>query len=167
MPAESVAEEEPPIIEPAKYNTTVATETSTAATAEGQYSDNKDEASNTDPKKDDDRGRLGHLVHLVPKQSLRLAVNIFTARECSRLSPQVLGGTILWHLGVLVHQIKHAENGTEIQGMALSNFSPVSSNQAKLLRVLTALDYRFDPRRPSREVVNDRTCLGNDDAITR
>ena len=39
--------------------------------------------------------------------------------------------------------------------MALSNLSPASSDQAKLLRVLTALDYLFDPERSSREIVED------------
>ncbi|RPB00949.1 hypothetical protein L873DRAFT_1678406 [Choiromyces venosus 120613-1] len=171
--------------EPANENTTVATETSTAATVEDQSSENKDEASNSDHKKDDDRRRrLRNLVPpVVPEHNLRLVVNILTARECSSKTfretlatmqnlsaipeakvvfgtelirqAQVLGGTILGHLEVLVHQIKHAENGTEIQGMALSNFSPASSDQAKLLRVLTALDYLFDPKRPSREILKD------------
>jgi len=184
-PAESAAEAEPTAMEPANENTTVATETSAAATAEGQSSESKDEASNSDRKKDDDRRkRLRHLVPpVVPEHNLRLVVNILTARECSSKTfretlatmqnlsaipeakvvfgaelirqAQVLGGTILGHLEVLVHQIKHAENGTEIQGMALSNFSPASSDQAKLLRVLTALDYLFDPKRPSREIVKD------------
>ncbi|CAZ79591.1 unnamed protein product [Tuber melanosporum] len=147
--------------------------------------ENKDEASNSNRNKDDDRRRrLRHLVPpVVPEHNLRLVVNILTARECSSKTfretlatmqnlsaipeakvvfgaelirqAQVLGGTILEHLEVLVHQIKHAENGTEIQGMALSNFSPASSDQAKLLRVLTALDYLFDPKRPSRETVKD------------
>ncbi|PWW73889.1 hypothetical protein C7212DRAFT_213953 [Tuber magnatum] len=184
-PADSAAEAEPTTTEPANENTTAATETSTAATAGGQSSENKDEASNSDRKKDDDRRRrLRHLVPpVVPEHNLRLVVNILTARECSSKTfretlatmqnlsaipeakvvfgaelirqAQVLGGTILGHLEVLVHQIKHAENGTEIQGMALSNFSPASSDQAKLLRVLTALDYLFDPKRPSREVAKD------------
>ncbi|KAG0131066.1 hypothetical protein HOY82DRAFT_349408 [Tuber indicum] len=183
--ADSAAEAEPTTVEPADENTTAVTETSTAATAEGQSSENKDEASNSNRKKDDDRRRrLRHLVPpVVPEHNLRLVVNILTARECSSKTfretlatmqnlsaipeakvvfgaelirqAQVLGGTILEHLEVLVHQIKHAENGTEIQGMALSNFSPASSDQAKLLRVLTALDYLFDPKRPSRETVKD------------
>jgi len=119
-------------MEPANSNTTIATETSAAATGEGQSSKSKDEASNTDCKKYGDRPRiLRHLVPLVPKHSLRLVVNILTARECSgktfritlatmqNLSAilevkvvfgaelirqaQVLSGTTLGHLEVLVH----------------------------------------------------------------
>ncbi|PUU81079.1 hypothetical protein B9Z19DRAFT_1122593 [Tuber borchii] len=84
-PAESVAEAEPTTMEPANENTTVAPETSAAATAEGQSSESKDGASNTDRKKDDDmRRRLRHLVPPVsPEHNLRLVVNILTARECS------------------------------------------------------------------------------------
>jgi len=62
---------------------------------------------------------------------------------------------ILRNLELLVHQIKRAKNGTEIQGIALSKLSPASSHQPKLLRVLTALDYLFDPKCPSREIVQD------------
>ena len=143
-PAESATEAQPTTMEPANENTTVATETSAAATAEGQSSESKDEASNSDSKKDDDRRRrLRYLVPLVvPRHNLRLVVNILTPRECSSKTfretlatmqnlstipeakvvfgaelirqAQVLGGTILGHLEVLVHQIKHAENGTEI-----------------------------------------------------
>ena len=60
---------------------------------------------------------------------------------------QRLGKSILQDLDELVPQIKQAESGTEIQGVALAKFSPASSDQAKLLRVLTALDYLFDPKR--------------------
>lgn len=116
---------------------------------------------------------------VVPEHNLRLVVNILTARECSSKTfretlatmqnlsaipdakdifgaelirqAQGLGSTILGHLDVLVNQIKSAENGTEIQGLALSNFSPASSDQAKLLRVLTALDYLFDPKRSAKD----------------
>lgn len=116
---------------------------------------------------------------VVPEHNLRLVVNILTARECSSKTfretlatmqnlsaipdakdifgaelirqAQGLGSTILGHLDVLVNQIKSAENGTEIQGLALSNFSPASPDQAKLLRVLTALDYLFDPKRSAKD----------------
>ena len=112
---------------------------------------------------------------VVPEENLRLVVNIIAARECSgktfrdtlstinNLSaiPEAkevfgkalieqakdLGSCILHDLNDLVPQIQHAESGSDIQGMALANFSPASSDQAKLLRVLTALDYLFDPKR--------------------
>ena len=109
---------------------------------------------------------------VVPEENLRLVVNILAARECSAKTfrdtlstinnlsgipgakevfgkglieqAQDLGYSILKDLDELVPQIKQAESGTDIQGMALTKFSPASSDQAKLLRVLTALDYLFD-----------------------
>jgi len=112
---------------------------------------------------------------VVPEENLRLVVNIIAARECSgktfrdtlstinNLSgipgakeifgkgligqAKDLGQSILQDLDELVPQIKQAETSTEIQGMALAKFTPASSDQAKLLRVLTALDYMFDPKR--------------------
>lgn len=112
---------------------------------------------------------------VVPEENLRLVVNILAARECSgktfrdtlstinNLSAipeakdvfgkalieqaKALGRSILEDLDDLILQIKKAETGTDVQGMALAKFSPASSDQAKLLRVLTALDYLFDPKR--------------------
>ena len=112
---------------------------------------------------------------VVPDENLRLVVNILAARECSAKTfqdtlstinnlsgipgakevfgkglieqAQELGQSILQDLDELVPQIRKAETGTDIQGMALAKFSPASSDQAKLLRVLTALDYLFDPKR--------------------
>ena len=111
---------------------------------------------------------------VVPEENLRLVVNILAARECSAKTfrdtlstinnlsgipgakevfgkglieqAQDLGYSILKDLDELVPQIKQAESGADIQGMALTKFSPASSDQAKLLRVLTALDYLFDQK---------------------
>ena len=111
---------------------------------------------------------------VVPEENLRLVVNILAARECSAKTfrdtlstinnlsgipgakevfgkglieqAQDLGHSILQDLDELAPQIKQAESGTDIQGMALTKFSPASSDQAKLLRVLTALDYLFDQK---------------------
>lgn len=111
----------------------------------------------------------------VPEENLRLVVNILAARECSAKTfrdtlstinnlsaipgakeifgkelirqAQNLGEAISKDLDELIPQIQSAETGTDIQGMALAKFSPSSSDQAKLLRVLTALDYLFDPKR--------------------
>ncbi|KAL8736491.1 MAG: hypothetical protein Q9166_000283 [cf. Caloplaca sp. 2 TL-2023] len=112
---------------------------------------------------------------VVPDENLRLVVNILAARECSAKTfrdtlstinnlsatpdakevfgkglieqAQDLGQSILNDLDELVPQIKQAESGADIQGIALAKFSPASSDQAKLLRILTALDYLFDPKR--------------------
>lgn len=110
---------------------------------------------------------------VIPEENLRLVVNILAARECSAKTfrdtlstinnlsaipgardifgkglieqAQALAHAILSDLDNLVPQIQQAESGTDIQAMALAKFSPASSDQAKLLRVLTALNYLFDP----------------------
>ncbi|KAL2005722.1 hypothetical protein VTN00DRAFT_10215 [Thermoascus crustaceus] len=115
---------------------------------------------------------------VVPKHNLCLVVGILAARECNgktfretlstinNLSAipgakdiigrelieqaQSLSKIILCDLDELLPHIQQAQSGTEMQGLALSKFSPASSDQAKLLRVLTALDYLFDPNRIDR-----------------
>lgn len=134
-------------------------------------------AAGSDPNPSDDKAKKPKSLvpPIVPEENLRLVVNILAARECSgktfrdtlstinNLSaiPEAkeifgkalieqakeLGLSILNDLNELIPQIKNAESGTDIQGMALTKFSPASSDQAKLLRVLTALDYLFDPKR--------------------
>ncbi|KAI9847392.1 MAG: hypothetical protein M1837_002581 [Sclerophora amabilis] len=112
---------------------------------------------------------------VIPEYNLRLVVSILAARECSartfrdtlstinnlsmipeakevfgrellRLG-QDLGRSILADLDELIPQIQKGQTGTDIEGMALAKFSPASSDQAKLLRVLTALDYLFEPKK--------------------
>lgn len=111
----------------------------------------------------------------VPEENIRLVVNILAARECpsktfsdtldiiKNLSSipgakevfgrelirqaQDLGQALLEDLEQLSAQIKSAETGTELQGMALASFSSAGSKQSKLLRVLVALDHLFDPKR--------------------
>lgn len=112
---------------------------------------------------------------VVPEENLRLVVTILAARECTSKTfrdtlstinnlsaipeakkifgqglielAQDLAQSILGDLDELVPQIQEAESGADIQELALTKFSPASSDQAKLLRVLTALDYLFDPKR--------------------
>ena len=64
---------------------------------------------------------------------------------------QGLGEIILVDLEELLPQIQKATTGTEIQGVALAKFSPGGSDQNKLLRVLTALDHLFDPKREKKD----------------
>ena len=112
---------------------------------------------------------------VVPEPHFRLVPRILSARECNgktfrdtlstinnlSIIPQArdvigdelvheaqnLSTTILTDLDELLPHIDQARTGTDMQGLALSKFSPASSDQAKLLRVLTALDYLFDPNR--------------------
>ncbi|KAI0181996.1 hypothetical protein GGR52DRAFT_584430 [Hypoxylon sp. FL1284] len=107
----------------------------------------------------------------IPNYSLTLIIKIFVARECSSKTfketlstiknlsvipgamlvfgeelarqAQVLSEKIVIHLDELLPHIQNATSGTEIQGVALSKFSPGASDQNKLLRVLTALDHLF------------------------
>ena len=113
---------------------------------------------------------------VIPELNLRLVVGVLAARECNgktfrdtlstinnlSLIPgakdvfgkelisqsQALSQSILTDLNDLLVQISEASSGTDIQGIATTKFSPASADQAKLLRVLTALDYLFDPKRP-------------------
>ena len=115
----------------------------------------------------------------VPEHNLRLVVGVLAARECSAktfrdtvstisnlsaipdakeifgkeliMQAQNLGNVISKELDDLVPQIKRAEMGSDVQGApAMTKFAAPSSDQAKLLRVLTALDYLFDPKRISK-----------------
>jgi E3 ubiquitin-protein ligase HUWE1 len=110
----------------------------------------------------------------IPEKSLRALVNILTARECSGKTfrdtlstinnlcaipgarqifgqelikrARSLAASIQGDLAKLIHALKGAEDEMEAQTLALANFSPAGSDQAKLNRVLTALDYLFDTR---------------------
>ncbi|KAL4941228.1 hypothetical protein BDV06DRAFT_6413 [Aspergillus oleicola] len=112
---------------------------------------------------------------IIPEFNLKLVVHVLAARECNgkifrdalstinNLSAvpgardtigselvsqaQTLSTTILTDLDELISHIHEAQTGTDMQGLALAKFSPASSDQAKQLRVLTALDYLFDPSR--------------------
>lgn len=168
QPAESTATE--------TGEAAVTTEQSTtpAGTPAATSAEKKDE-NKTDDQSDDKKKARGLVPPEVPEYNLRLVVHILAARECSsktfqntlsvinNLSAipgakesfgkelikqgQDLAQSCLDDLNELVSQITKAKTGTDVQGMALSKFSPASSDQTKLLRVLTALDYLFDPKR--------------------
>jgi len=124
--------------------------------------------------------------------NLRLVINIIAARECSsrafqktltlitHLSSAVpnamnifgqelirqaqdLGRNILQDLRDLLSQINKAKTGHEVQGVAIAKFSPASSDQTKLLRVITALGYIFDPKRTFAVAADDHST--NNDKI--
>ena len=60
---------------------------------------------------------------------------------------QDLGAGILRDLKMLLEEVRKADSASELQRVALARFSPASSDQTKLLRVITSLDYIFDPVR--------------------
>ncbi|OLL25644.1 E3 ubiquitin-protein ligase TOM1-like, partial [Neolecta irregularis DAH-3] len=71
-------------------------------------------------------------------------------------SAQDLSGTILPDLEELLSQIQGAPPDSEINGQALSRFSPASSHQTKLLRILKAIDYLFDRNAKPPAIDSDR-----------
>lgn len=115
---------------------------------------------------------LKDLSPYIPSGNLSLVTQILTANECSSLTFQQtlscmqnllhidnavkvfssqlssqairLGKTLITDL-VNLNSLIHTPGNT-IQGSALSKFSLASSDQAKLLRVLTAIDILFDKR---------------------
>ena len=153
--------------QPAEPSVEGAAATSSAAAEKPAEADGKEQTE--EPKKP-----RALVPPVVPEHNLRLVVNILTARECTSKTfrdtlatmqnlsgipgakdifgvelirqAQILGDVLLKDLDGLLEQINKAQNGTDLQGMALANFSPSGSEQAKLLRVLTALDYLFDPK---------------------
>lgn len=150
---------------------------SETATAEGEGSISKPDES----KAEDDKTKKHRTLTPpdVPEVNLRLVAKILAARECnskvfqetlnviSNLSPipgakevfgqELLGiakdlaSSTLHDLTSLTVQVSKASSPTDVQGIALAKFSPASSDQTKLLRALTALDYLFDPSRDSRD----------------
>ena len=111
----------------------------------------------------------------VPEQNLQLIIGVLAARECSgktfrdtlstinalSLIPgakdtfgqelvhqsQSLSTTISAELNKLLESVSAASAGNDVQSFATAKFSPAGADQAKLLRVLTALDYLFDLKR--------------------
>lgn len=126
---------------------------------------------------------------MIPEENLRLVVNIIVARECSSntfkatLSTMTnlcaisgakdifgkrlvdaaldLGKNVHNDLNELVPQIKEVLSGTDPQGMDLTKFTPQSSDQAKLLRILKALEFLFVTKRPDGEDVSAKIDLVN------
>ncbi|KAG0269162.1 hypothetical protein DFQ27_004558 [Actinomortierella ambigua] len=108
---------------------------------------------------------------VIPDHCLKLIVRVLTAGECSSRTFQYtlsviqnlsilegardlisselvtvareLGAGILEDLGSLCQTLENAMTGVEVQGVALEKFSPSSSKQAKLLRVLKTIDYMY------------------------
>jgi E3 ubiquitin-protein ligase HUWE1 len=147
------------------------------ANTEGESSTTKA----TEPKAEDDKAKKHRqlIPPEIPENNLRLVAKILAARECnskvfqetlnviSNLSPipgakEVFGHELLGiakdlarstlhDLASLTVQVSKAESPTDVQGIALAKFSPASSDQTKLLRALTALDYLFDPSRDSKD----------------
>lgn len=164
----------------------------TEPTAEDEDSKNADD---TEKPEDDKRKRRSIEPPIVPDHNFRLVVHILAARECNgktfrdtlstinNLSAipgardvignelvsqaQALSDTILGDLEELLPNIQQSQTGTDMQGLALAKFSPASSDQAKLLRVLTALDYLFDPTRVDKSKGSEPEAAPKEDVLKR
>lgn len=113
---------------------------------------------------------------VIPEENLHLVVSILAARECSAKTfrdtlstisnlsaipgaketfgkelinqAQRLGRLVSEELDALIPQIENAIDSTDAQGVpSMTKFAAPAADQAKLLRVLTALDYLFVPKR--------------------
>ncbi|KAI1319340.1 hypothetical protein EDD11_004206 [Mortierella claussenii] len=110
-------------------------------------------------------------VPVIPDHCVQLIVRVLTAGECSSKTFQFtlsviqnisvlqdardvitaeliraareLGSGILENLDTLSQTLASAMSGVDVQGMALEEFTPASSRQAKLLRVLKTIDYLY------------------------
>ena len=150
--------------------TAQATAEATGVEGEKKEGEKKDEA-----KKEDGKKQRTLVPPVIPENHLRLVVAILAARECNSKTfrdtlstidnfssiagtkpifgeelikqAQALGDKISNDLDELIPQLQKAGSNSEAQSAPLAKFQPSSSDQAKLLRVLTALDYLFDPER--------------------
>ncbi|RAL03966.1 E3 ubiquitin-protein ligase TOM1 [Aspergillus ibericus CBS 121593] len=166
--------------EPAQPEDVASTEATKEDKAKGAGEDEKHKRRTIEPP-------------VVPDSNLQLVVHILAARECNgktfrdtlstinNLSAvpgardvignelvsqaQTLSTVILTDLDELLSHIHQARTGTDMQGLALAKFSPASSDQAKLLRVLTALDYLFDPSRADKAKGGESDNAAKEDVL--
>lgn len=123
----------------------------------------------------------------IPEALLQKVSNVLTVKECSSRTFQqtlalmhnlcaipgikelfgnellrqavIVGPIIIADLKELLINVRAAKRGSDLLGANLAKFSSGSSDQAKLLRVLTAIDYLFDPLRNKDTVSNSAAYL--------
>ena len=164
-PAAPLATEDTSMAEDDPSTAVVATATN-ETTAEANVEDTV--KGNTE----DDKAKRLLPPPIVPDQNLRLVASILMAPECNQPTyqaaieavrslsylpgaskvfreeltnrAQLLANSILPDLEELLPLMKDASSGTDLQTVAASKFAP-GSDQAKLLRVMKALDFLYDP----------------------
>jgi E3 ubiquitin-protein ligase HUWE1 len=125
---------------------------------------------------------------VVPDQNLKLVANILMAPECNQPTYQaaiesirslsylpgaskvfreeltsharLLAKSILPDLEELLPLMKDASSGTDLQTVAASRFAP-GSGQTKLLRVMKALDFLYDPEQADNQAQGDASIESN------
>ncbi|KAJ5123687.1 hypothetical protein N7448_009784 [Penicillium atrosanguineum] len=155
----------------------------------------KPEGNDAKSSEEEKRKRRTIEPPVVPDHNFCMVVHILAARECNgktfrdtlstinNLSAipgardvignelvtqaQALSDTILGDLEELLPHIHQAKTGNDMQGLALAKFSPASSDQAKLLRILTALDYLFDPTRVDKTKGTEPESAPKEDVLKR
>nr|CAG8455076.1 13988_t:CDS:10 [Entrophospora candida] len=126
-------------------------------------------ASSSKPPETEQQPKLKPPV--IPEYCLRSVVNVMTVGECTGNTfkctltviqylstlkgareiitselvdrAQSLGNEIHCDLDELAQILHKADTGVDVQGVTLAKFSPSSSKQAKLLRVLKTIDYMY------------------------
>ncbi|KAG0374236.1 hypothetical protein BGX24_010655 [Mortierella sp. AD032] len=146
-------------------STTTPSEITTATTAPNTKADVKTDTkvAETEPP--------AFKPPVIPDHCIQLVIRVLTAGECSSRTFQYtlsviqnlsvlegardvitaelvraareLGTGILVDLGTLSETLTNAMTGVEVQGVTLEQFTPASSKQAKLLRVLKTIDYMY------------------------
>lgn len=152
---------------------------------DAENKDKKDKKKDKEKEKEKEKEKKLIDPPYIPEYNLRKVSSILSADDCSgktfqqilavmqHLSalPKIkeffgkelleaaveLGPQIISDLHQLIETVKHAEKGSDIQGSSLANFSSKKSKQAKLLRVLTAIDYLFDNRKDSSSSKEDQS----------
>ncbi|KAK2463266.1 hypothetical protein APHAL10511_004921 [Amanita phalloides] len=150
------------------------------ANATGSSSSAVAESSKKAPESAEDKVLLSSPPQ-IPQSVLRLIVNILTVGECSgrtfqqslaliqhlsyipdardviaqelRYKAQGSGQSLLINLDELAAALKSSDNA--VVNSVAAKFSPASSLQAKLLRVLKTIDYMFSPKLTSPGTVTD------------
>ena len=180
--------------EPTGTNTVETSAPPATSTEPGEATTTAAEAPKPEePTKEPEKKQRTLTPPVIPEHNLKLVINIFVSRECNgkvfqktisaikNLSiipgakavfgrelvtkAKTLGEVILKDLEELLPQIQKAITGTQIQGVALVKFSPESSDQRRLLRVLTALDHLFDSKQDKQETPAEEPQDGSSEQI--
>ncbi|KZO98855.1 hypothetical protein CALVIDRAFT_495662 [Calocera viscosa TUFC12733] len=151
-------------------------------------------AASGEPGKTGDEGSPPLLSHppQIPHHILRLIVNILTVGECSsrtfqqtlalishlshlpdakdvvaselKSRAQSLGSSLFADLDELANVLEDSQADDELRNAIVAKFSPASSDQAKLLRILKTIDYMFQVKKSSPNAPAASSAEGNNTA---
>lgn len=166
-------------------STSSGTAISVSTNVAGNDSEDPAKSKTDSDKKDKKEKKPAKLDHppYIPENRMKLISETLIAKECTSHAFQklitvmqnlstidgvkkmfgaelvsqalIIGPRILNDLNDLTELIKSSEKGSDIPPSSVSKFSSASSDQAKLLRVLTAVDYLFNPVRDTKSDTGD------------